>query len=91
MTAFNFQFVCVKQWFASCNIQLFAILMCEPSPLHLNFVATCRRFKRLPLIFNMWKCARDVGRKIHAPKGFGAFFNTEQCASSSITSLASEE
>ena len=69
MTAFNFQFVCVKQWLDSCNIQFFVILMCEPSPLHLNFVATCRRFERLPLIFNMRKCARKVGRKIHARCG----------------------
>ena len=66
-TAFNFQFVCVEQWFDSCNIQFFTVLMCEPSLLHLNFVAPCRRFEWLALIFNMRKWARKVRRKMHAP------------------------
>ena len=64
MTAFNFQFV-VKQWFDSCSIH--AVLMCEPSLLHLNSVASCWRFEWLALIFNMQKCAREVGRKMRGP------------------------
>ena len=55
---FNFQ----KQWFASCSIQFFVILMCEASMFHLNFIASCRRFEWLVLIFNMRKCAQEVGR-----------------------------
>ena len=66
---FNYQFFKMKSlknwsnfWFASCSIQFFVILMCEPSMFHLNFVASCRRFEWLALIFNMQKCAQEVRR-----------------------------
>ena len=64
MTAFNFQFVRVN------NIQLFTVLMCEPSLLRLNLVTSCLRFEWLVLIFNVWKCAWEVGWKMHAPNSF---------------------